>query len=53
MGNKEKMTLVQDSRSENLMRRLLVIPKWIRLSRRRRFLLATSGCLVKCTDWES
>ncbi|EDY83726.1 hypothetical protein VDG1235_3353 [Verrucomicrobiia bacterium DG1235] len=47
------MILSADSRSENMIRRLLVIPQWIRDRRQRRMLLGSSGCLVKATDWVS
>lgn len=53
MSSQDRTILSNDSRSENMIRRLLVIPRWIRERRQRRMLLATSGCLVKLTEWES
>ena len=53
MSSRDKTILVIDSRSENMIRRLLELPQWIRVRRQRRLLLGTSGCLVKATDWVS
>lgn len=53
MSKRERMILSEDSRSENMIRRLLVIPSWIRARRQRRLLLGSSGCLVKATEWVS
>lgn len=53
MGKQERLILSADSRSENMIRRLLVIPRWIRARRQRRMLLGASGCLVKATEWVS
>lgn len=47
MSQKEKEILVSDSRSENMLRRLIVLPRWIRMARQRKLLLATSGCLLR------
>ena len=53
MSRQEKDILVLDSKSENMLRRLLDLPAMIRIRRQRRLLLGTSGCLVKATDWMS
>ncbi len=53
MSSQERSILSIDSRSLNMMRRLIVIPAWIRERRQRRMLLGSSGCLVKATDWVS
>ncbi|MDQ8201933.1 hypothetical protein QEH54_02860 [Pelagicoccus sp. SDUM812003] len=53
MSKQEKSILMLDSRSENMVRRLLELPAMIRLRRQRRLLLGSSGCLVKATDWVS
>lgn len=53
MSSHEKSILVVDSRSQNMIRRLLELPQWIRMQRQRRLLLGTSGCLVKATEWVS
>ncbi len=53
MSSQDRSILSLDSRSQNMMRRLLVIPQWIRERRQRRMLLGASGCLVKATDWVS
>lgn len=53
MSSRDRSILSVDSRSENMMRRLLDIPQWIRERRQRRMLLGASGCLVKVTEWIS
>ena len=47
MSSREKQILVYDSRSENMIRRLLELPPWVRERRQRKLLLATSGCLLR------
>lgn len=53
MSKQDRLILSADSRSENMIHRLLVLPSWIRARRQRRLLLGSSGCLVKATDWVS
>lgn len=53
MSSQDRSILSTDSRSENMIRRLVVIPRWIRARRQRRLLLGASGCLVKATEWVS
>ncbi|MBC2608158.1 hypothetical protein [Pelagicoccus albus] len=53
MSSEDRSILTLDSRSENMIRRLISIPFFLRLRRQRRMLLGSSGCLVKATDWES
>lgn len=48
MSKSEKEILVLDSRSENMIRRLLLLPSAVRVRRQRKLLLATSGCLIRC-----
>lgn len=48
MSRREKEILVADSRSENMIRRLLDLPGFVRVRRQRKLLLATSGCLIRC-----
>lgn len=47
MSKQEKEILVSDSRSENMIRRLLELPLLTRTRRQRKLLLASSGCLVR------
>ncbi len=53
MSTREKEILVKDSRSENMLRRLLELPSAVRLRRQRKLLLATSGCLIRCSAAEA
>ena len=48
MSKREKEILVADSRSENMIRRLLELPSFVRIRRQRKLLIATSGCLIRC-----
>lgn len=53
MSQHDRGILVLDSRSLNMVRRLIELPNWIRARRQRRLLLGASGCLVKATEWVS
>lgn len=48
MHERDKRILVADSRSENMIRRLLEVSPILRSRRRRKALLATNGCLIRC-----
>lgn len=47
MSSQDREILLKDSRSENMTRRLVLLPEWLRLSRQRRLLLASSGCIQR------
>lgn len=53
MSSQDREILVKDSRSENMTRRLILLPEWLRLTRRRRLLLASSGCIQRLATIES
>ena len=53
MNRRDRGIAVLEGRGENVLRRLLELPNWIRARRQRRLLLGASGCLVKATEWVS
>ena len=48
MSSREREILLRDSRSENMLRRLIQVPSVTRRRRQRRLLIATSGCILRC-----
>jgi len=53
VSQEDRATLLLDSRSMNMIERLIGLASCLRRRRQKRMLLGASGCFLKATDWSS